>query len=189
MSRKTEESKFLAFVLRHNPGAIGASLDSEGWIGVEELLAKCKDHGRRLTRSMLDEIVASDSKKRYSYSEDGTKIRASQGHSVDVQLQYKQKEPPEFLFHGTIESSSVLILNEGIRKMQRTHVHLSSHIHTALMVGGRRGRPVVLKILAKRMCEAGHTFFISDNGVWLVDFVPKEFIAVLPREHYEEEAL
>lgn len=184
----TSVSKFLSLILRHNPGVIGATLDGEGWIDVEELITKCNStpqartqNGRiPLTRELLDEIVRTDSKQRYSYSEDGKKIRANQGHSLeDVEIKFEEKEPPEYLYHGTVEQNVAPIAIQGIRKMQRNYVHLSSNITTATAVGGRRGKPVVLQVSSGEMYRQGYRFFLSENGVWLITGVPKEFVTRL----------
>jgi putative RNA 2'-phosphotransferase len=156
---------------------IGAALDSEGWLDVEELIAKTASQKHPFTKELLDEIVRTDNKQRYSYSADGKKIRANQGHSLgEVDIKFEEKAPPEVLFHGTVQESIDPIMQQGIRKMQRNYVHLSSDYVTATKVGGRRGEPVVLRVLAGEMHKAGYKFFLSDNGVWLTYHVPSQFI-------------
>lgn len=172
-------SKFLSFVLRHKPEEIGLTLDERGWVDVDVLLAAARREGKPLTREMLDYIVATNSKKRFEYSEDGTRIRASQGHSVEVDLGYSSSLPPVVLYHGTVAAAVADIMQQGLMKMQRHHVHLSANVETAKNVGGRRGKPVVLIVYAGSMAAAGHQFFVSTNGVWLTDHVPPEYISFL----------
>lgn len=174
--RFTKTSKFLSLVLRHEPGLIGITLDSAGWVSVSELLRACRDYGRPLTAEELREVVASDDKRRFSFSEDGRKIRANQGHSIPVELGYEPAAPPAILYHGTTERFLPSIREEGLKKGSRHHVHLSPDEETARKVGGRRGRPVVLKVESGRMHEAGHVFFRSANGVWLTERVPPEYL-------------
>jgi putative RNA 2'-phosphotransferase len=167
----------LSFVLRHQPQAIGIQLDAAGWVAVDTLLAQCRAQGRTLSREQLEEIVATSPKRRFAFSEDGQRIRASQGHSVPVDLGYLPAAPPELLFHGTVAAAVGSILSEGLRKMDRHHVHLSPDRQTARVVGGRRGRPVILRVAAGRMHRDGHVFYLSANGVWLTDEVPPSYLA------------
>ncbi|MBX3131291.1 MAG: RNA 2'-phosphotransferase [Polyangiaceae bacterium] len=177
MSRKqTATSKFLSLVLRHEPGLIGLALDADGWVDVDELLARCNAHGRALSRESLLEIVRTNSKQRFALSADGARIRASQGHSVRVELGYPPAVPPELLFHGTVAANLEAILARGLHKMARHHVHLSADEATARAVGARRGRPVVLRVASGRMHAHGMAFYVSDNGVWLTDAVPPEYL-------------
>jgi putative RNA 2'-phosphotransferase len=169
-------SKFLSFVLRHQPDAIGIRLDPSGWVKVDQLLAACRAHGRHLSRDELHQIVATSSKRRFALSADGERIRASQGHSVAVELDYPPSQPPEVLFHGTVASSLDAIRTNGLRKMKRHHVHLSPDVETARAVGGRRGQPVVLRVSAGRMHADGYVFYVSANGVWLTDEVPPAYL-------------
>ena len=170
-------SKFLSFVLRHDPGAIGIALDRNGWADIDELLERCRAHGRPLTREVLEAIVATSPKRRFAISEDGRRVRASQGHSVGVDLGYAPAAPPELLFHGTVAASVPAIRAAGLERMGRHHVHLSPDEATARTVGGRRGRPVVLRVAAGPMHRDGHTFYLSANGVWLTERVPSGYIA------------
>lgn len=172
----TKTSKFLSLVLRHQPGLIGITLDSAGWVPVSELLRACGNYGRPLTFDELREVVACNDKRRFSFSEDGRKIRANQGHSVPVELGYSPAEPPGILYHGTVEKFLPLIKEEGLKKGARHHVHLSPDEETARRVGGRRGRPVVLKVESGRMRQEGYDFFLSANGVWLTEHVPPEYL-------------
>jgi putative RNA 2'-phosphotransferase len=174
-------SKFLSYVLRHHPESIGLTLDREGWIEIDALLKAAGDHGRRIDRSLLYRVVAENDKKRFALSEDGTRIRASQGHSRPVDLGLKPLEPPKLLFHGTTERFLPSIERQGLVRGSRHHVHLSPDEKTAAAVGGRRGRPVVLSILSKKMHEEGHAFYCSANGVWLTDAVPADYI-VFPKD-------
>lgn len=169
-------SKFLSRVLRHRPDSIGLELDDGGWVEVDMLLARCHEHGRPMTRAQLLEVVSHCDKQRFALSTDGLRVRASQGHSVEVDLGYVASEPPDELFHGTAQVSLDSIRKEGLRRMRRHHVHLSANEETARRVGSRYGRPVVLRVRADRMVKAGHAFFVSANGVWLTEHVPPEFI-------------
>lgn len=169
-------SKFLSLVLRHRPDVIGISLDTEGWMPVEDLLAACAQHGRAISREQLDAVVRTNDKQRFGFSADGSWIRANQGHSLPVDLGLAPEEPPDLLYHGTVQHFLESIRRDGLTKGNRHHVHLSPDIQTATKVGQRRGRPVVLVIEAGRMFRDGHTFFRSENGVWLTDAVPTEYI-------------
>jgi putative RNA 2'-phosphotransferase len=171
-----KRSKFLSLILRHEPERVGLKLDSAGWAQVNELLAAVNQHGVPLSIEELKDVVATNDKKRFAFSQDGLKIRASQGHSVDVDLQYQPELPPEFLYHGTPENSLESIRASGLNKGERHDVHLSPDAVTATKVGQRRGKAVVLKIRAGDMHRAGHVFRRSANNVWLVDSVPSEFI-------------
>ena len=174
MSRR--HSKFLSLVLRHDPARIGITLDDAGWTAVDALLVACAAHGVEITRAELDDIVATSEKQRYALSEDGTQIRANQGHSVPVSLGLPPTTPPETLYHGTVDAALAGIRTQGILKGSRHDVHLSADLDTATKVGGRRGKAVILTIRAGAMAEAGHAFFVSENGVWLTDHVPPQFI-------------
>ncbi|WP_435129493.1 RNA 2'-phosphotransferase [Actinacidiphila sp. bgisy144] len=174
-------SKFLSLVLRHDPQAVGVTLDEAGWVGVGELLAACAAHGRRISRADLDHVVATNSKRRFAYSPDGRRIRASQGHSVPVELGLPATAPPDVLYHGTAAAAWPLIRQEGLRPMSRQDVHLSADPGTALRVGARHGRPVVLVVDAAGMAAAGQAFRVSDNGVWLTDAVPPRWLRQAPQ--------
>lgn len=170
-------SKFLSRVLRHRPALIGLSLDEGGWADVDDLLAGLAAYGRPMTRQQLEELVGSSDKQRFALA--GRRIRASQGHSVPVDLGLAPVPPPPVLFHGTPERFVEPILREGLRKGTRHHVHLSPDVGTATRVGARRGRPRVLQVDAAAMAQRGQVFLRSDNGVWLVDAVPPEFLTLL----------
>ena len=173
----TRASKFLSLILRHEPERVGLTLGDAGWVDVTELLQAVNRHGVALTLDQLKHIVATSDKKRFAFSEDGQRIRANQGHSVEVDLQYTSQMPPEILYHGTATRFVDSIREKGLLKMARHHVHLSAETKTTLQVGGRHGKPVLLTIRASEMQRAGHIFYCSANGVWLVDRVPPEFIA------------
>ncbi len=180
MATHTKTSKFLSLILRHQPDAIGLTLDENGWADVSELLLKINQSGRSLDLETLKTIVAENDKKRFAFSDDGTKIRASQGHSIEVDLGLIPTEPPEILFHGTAKHSIGSIFATGLKPGSRQHVHLSHTLETAIKVGSRHGTPAVLQVQAKKMHEAGHLFYVSANGVWLTDLVPIEFIEQIP---------
>ncbi|WP_084718070.1 RNA 2'-phosphotransferase [Streptacidiphilus carbonis] len=169
-------SRFLSLILRHDPGRVGLTLDPAGWVGVSDLLAALAACGRPLTRAQLDLVVERNDKQRFAFDPTGTRIRASQGHSVPVELGYEAAEPPALLFHGTHPQALDAIRAEGLRPMNRHAVHLSPDAGTATRVGTRRGRPVVLTVDAARMSADGHRFRVSANGVWLTDAVPPEYL-------------
>ncbi len=175
-SRLVKISKYLSKHLRHQPERIGIKLALGGWVSVDELLAACKNHSFPINRAELNEVVASNDKKRFSFDSTGTLIRANQGHSVEIDLQLEPTIPPDMLYHGTGHGAVEAILREGLCKMSRHHVHLSKDIATAKTVGARHGRPVVFAVDAAAMHEAGYTFYCSENGVWLVDSVPPEYL-------------
>lgn len=169
-------SKFLSKVLRHAPESVGLRLDEAGWVDVDELLAAAARAGVALDGPTLQRVVAENDKQRFALSPDGLRIRASQGHSVAVELGLAPVEPPEVLFHGTAERNLDSIRAQGLIPGSRTHVHLSADEATAVNVGRRHGRPVVLRVQSGEMHRAGHPFFRSDNGVWLTAAVPAEHI-------------
>ncbi|XHR29854.1 MAG: RNA 2'-phosphotransferase [Chthoniobacteraceae bacterium] len=169
-------SKFLSLILRHEPERVGLKLNEAGWTGVDELLEAIHRHGMSLTLEQLQHVVATSEKKRFAFSEDGQQIWANQGHSVEVDLQYPPRTPPEVLYHGTAERFLDGIRRDGLQKMERHAVHLAAETKITLQVGGRHGKPVLLTIRAGQMHRAGHVFRCSANGVWLVDHVPPQFI-------------
>ena len=166
-----KQSKYLSLILRHQPQSAGLSLDEHGWVDVQDLLRASK-----ISFEDLETVVRENDKKRFEFNEDKTRIRASQGHSIDVDLNYKPSIPPMYLFHGTVAKNVDKILKNGIKKMKRHAVHLSVDQYTALRVGGRRGKAVALTIDAEKMNDNGYKFFLSTNGVWLTEFVPPEYI-------------
>jgi putative RNA 2'-phosphotransferase len=177
--QRTKLSKFLSLVLRHKPGEIGLTLEEGGWVAVDKLINACAEHGKKFTLAELREVVETNDKKRFSFDETGAKIRANQGHSVEVEIEFEEREPPATLFHGTAEKNLGVIFAEGLKKMSRHHVHLSPDTETARAVGVRYGKPVILEIDTPRMLAAGFKFCVSANGVWLVDAVPPEFLKIL----------
>ncbi len=169
-------SRNLSTILRHHPEKIVLKLNKQGWGSVAHILEKFKVSGEPLSMEMLQEVVENNDKKRYAFNDDLTMIRANQGHSIDVELGYEAQEPPALLFHGTASKNLQSIKSQGLMKGSRHHVHLSLDETTAKKVGQRHGSPVVLKIKAQAMHEAGYAFFQSENGVWLTDLVPIQFI-------------
>ncbi len=178
-SRSVKVSKYLSKYLRHQPERLGLKLLSGGWVAIEDLLAACLANNFPITRTELDEVVANNDKKRFSYDPTGKLIRANQGHTVEIDLKLAPILPPQILYHGTATKSIDSILEKGLLKMSRHHVHLSLDKETARRVGMRHGRPLILAIDSLIMHEDGHTFYRSDNGVWLVDNVPPKYITVL----------
>lgn len=169
-------SKFISLILRHKPEEIGIELDGYGWAVVEELISGINDSGRHIDMNILEDIVDADEKNRYSFNIDKTLIRANQGHSISVDLQFKKVIPPQYLYHGTAVRFLNSIKKLGILPMSRLYVHLSNDCETAEKVGRRHGTPVILKIDTKSMHELGYEFYISENGVYLVDYIPWKFV-------------
>lgn len=168
-------SKYMSLILRHEPEAIGISLDEHGWAKVDELIAGiAKDN--EFNMDILEEIVGTDEKQRYSFNEDRTLIRANQGHSIPVDVEPEEKEPPETLWHGTGEKYVESIDAEGLISKSRLYVHLSKDEETAIKVGMRHGKPVLYQVMAKWMYDDGYKFFISANGVWLTKEVPVRYL-------------
>ncbi|MEU3445789.1 RNA 2'-phosphotransferase [Streptomyces thermolilacinus] len=172
--RTVKVSKYLSRHLRHQPERIGLVLDPHGWVAVEDLLRAMARHGMPLTRAELEHVVAVNDKRRFAL--DGDRIRASQGHTVEVDLGLPPATPPAYLYHGTVAAALDAIRAEGLRPMSRHHVHLSPDRETATRVGARRGRPVVLTVDAGAMHRDGHVFHVSANGVWLTDAVPARYL-------------
>ncbi|MEU8677359.1 RNA 2'-phosphotransferase [Streptomyces sp. NPDC048560] len=172
--RAIKVSKYLSRHLRHQPERIGLTLDAQGWVDIDDLLRATAAQGFALTRDELDHVVAANDKRRFTV--DGDRIRANQGHTVPVDLGLPPAEPPAYLYHGTVGHALSSIRAEGLRPMDRHHVHLSPDRETATRVGARRGSPVVLSVDSGAMHRAGHTFHVSANGVWLTDTVPPEFL-------------
>ncbi|WP_432217966.1 RNA 2'-phosphotransferase [Pseudomonas kribbensis] len=182
MSKKLldETSKFLSFVLRHEPQAIGLTLDSEGWANIDALIGGAAGDGRTLDRTLIENVVASSDKKRFSISPDGQSIRAVQGHSTkSVELQFEEKQPPETLYHGTATRFMDSINEQGLIPGSRHHVHLSQETATASAVGQRYGTVVILQVAARQMQEQGFKFYQAENGVWLTERVPAEFLSTM----------
>jgi len=163
-------------VLRHDPGAAGLTLGDGGWVEVDALLDALARNGKPIDRVTLEQLVRENDKQRFALSSDGLRIRASQGHSVGVELGYAASPPPELLYHGTVEPFLASIRVGGLLRGARQHVHLSETPDVAVSVGRRRGPPVVIEVDAGTMAREGHEFFRSDNGVWLTSHVPARFL-------------
>ncbi|WP_010465574.1 RNA 2'-phosphotransferase [Acidovorax radicis] len=170
-------SKFLSLVLRHKPDAIGLALDPQGWALIDELIVQSRTAGTQFTQEDLLCVVKTSEKKRFSLSKDGQRIRAAQGHSVVVELGLSPKEPPSLLYHGTATRFAESILSIGLKPQARQQVHLSADEAVAHRIGQRHGKPIVFKVEALCMHVRGFAFFLADNGVWLTDQVPPEFLA------------
>jgi putative RNA 2'-phosphotransferase len=177
--RLVKVSKYLSKHLRHQPERLGLELEPGGWVGVEALMAACAANHFPLSRAELEEVVARSDKKRFAFDEGGARIRANQGHTVEVDLQLEPVEPPPVLYHGTPEHNREVILGTGLDKMDRHHVHLSGDEETARKVGARRGKPIILAVDAAAMRRDGYLFYRSANGVWLVDEVPAKYLREL----------
>ncbi|WP_313584531.1 RNA 2'-phosphotransferase [Lacrimispora sp.] len=176
MGKEDKLSKYISLVLRHDPGAAGIQLDEHGWANVEELLEGIKSTGRKIDIKMLAEIVVTDNKQRYSFNADKTLIRANQGHSIPVDVELSEQEPPELLYHGTADRFLTSIMTDGLKPMSRLYVHLSKDIETANKVGGRHGKPVILKVDSGVMYRDGFKFYLSANGVWLTKYVVSKYL-------------
>jgi putative RNA 2'-phosphotransferase len=172
-------SRFLSLVLRHQPQTIGLQLDEQGWAPVDSLLQNIKAKGFYLDQATLQHIVDTNNKKRFAFNGDKTKIRASQGHSIAVDLGYSKTIPPPVLYHGTAEKNVAAILKEGLKKRSRQQVHLSAEKETAMQVGRRHGTPVVVEVASARMHADGYQFFLSANSVWLTDAVPAAYLRLI----------
>lgn len=169
-------SKFLAKHLRHAPDDLGLTLHAGGWVSVDELLAASERAGFMISYDELIECVETNDKQRFSFDGTGNLIRANQGHSVEVDLQLEEAQPPDILYHGTVERFLASIMLSGLIKGKRHHVHLSRDMETARKVGARRGKPILLQVAAGKMHGQGLKFFVSFNGVWLTDSVPVAYL-------------
>ena len=170
-----ETSKFISLILRHKPEVIGISLDEHGWANVDELIAGISKT-QPIDMAILEQIVAEDEKQRYSFNEDHTLIRANQGHSIPVDVELEEKEPPEYLYHGTGEKYVASIEAQGLIPKSRLYVHLSPDADTARRVGQRHGKPVIFAVKSGEMYRDGMKFYRSVNGVWLVKEVPRRYL-------------
>lgn len=171
--------KYICLILRHKPEIIGIELDKNGWANIDELINGVKKKYPDLNRERLEYIVKTDNKQRYSLSDDKSKIRARQGHSIDVDVELKELTPPELLYHGTAERFLESIMKEGLVPKSRLYVHLSKDVETAEKVGKRHGKPAVLKIETGKMAEDGFKFYLSENGVWLTKAVPPKYFSLI----------
>ena len=169
-------SKFLSLVLRHKPETIGIELDPNGWTDVGVLIERANQFGVSLDLATLKAIVDTNEKKRFAFDETSNRIRASQGHSLNIDLGHANQKPPKILYHGTAEKAVAAILEYGLEKRDRQHVHLSSDITTAIKVGQRHGKPVVFQVRSELMHADNFEFFLSDNGVWLTEHVPSKYL-------------
>jgi putative RNA 2'-phosphotransferase len=177
MSNQEKISKYLSYILRHAPQSIQVSMDSEGWVDIDELMTNALTFDEvSLTLTEIIDVVVSSDKQRFKLSADQTKIRANQGHSIQVELDLVETVPPEILYHGTAHRFVDSIQQEGLKPMARQHVHLSADIETAINVGSRYGKPVILTITAQQMYQDGVKFYLSENSVWLVDAVTTQYI-------------
>lgn len=174
----TRTSMFLSLILRHKPEVIGITLDEHGWADIDELIDGINTHDKKynINREILNQIVETDEKQRYAISPDGKLIRANQGHSIPVDVELEEIEPPEELFHGTAERFSKSIEQQGILPQSRLYVHLSKDVQTAEKVGMRHGKPIVYRVNSGEMFRQGYKFYISLNGVWLTKNVPPQFL-------------
>ena len=172
----TKTSKVLSLVLRHEPEAIGLSLDANGWADLDELVRLANAGGKPVTRELIEQVVRDNDKQRFAISEDGARIRANQGHSIEIDLALSPLPPPAILYHGTATRFAKSIRNLGLLKQSRQHVHLSADEQTAIKVGSRHGKALVLSVRAGDMHARGLSFYRSANGVWLTDAVAAEFI-------------
>ena len=173
--QKKRTGKFISLILRHNPQVIGIELDKAGWAVVDDLLAGLRRKGHAISFEQLEEIVETNDKKRYRFNEDKTLICANQGHSLNLELELKELEPPEILYHGTATKFIESINEQGLLKGNRHHVHLSKDKETAKKVGMRHGKPIILSIASGEMYREGFAFYCSENGIWLVDSVPTRY--------------
>ena len=178
----TNVSKYLSLILRHKPDVIGITLDEHGWANINDLILGLEQNNPGFNMEVLEEIVKTDSKQRYSFNEDKTLIRANQGHSIPVDVELEEKEPPEFLYHGTGEKYVSSINQHGLIPKSRLYVHLSKDIETAKNVGKRHGKEVVYLVNSKQMYEDGYKFYLSVNGVWLTKQVPVKYLQKAKRE-------
>lgn len=175
-------SKFLSLLLRHRPETIGLELDRYGWANIDDLISRANAHGKNnFTRDLIAVVVKTNTKQRFAISDDGERIRANQGHSIEVDLGFKAVAPPGYLYHGTATRFLDSILVDGLNKRTRQHVHMAADKDTAVTVGSRHGKPIVLTIDAAAMQADGHEFFRSENGVWLTNAVPANYLSVADR--------
>jgi len=173
-------SKFISLILRHKPETIGITLNDNGWANVDDLINGINKSTNKkvncVTLAILEDIVNSDNKNRYSFNNDKTFIRANQGHSIKVNVDLKEVTPPKILYHGTAEKYINSIRANGLKAMNRLYVHLSDNKQTAITVGSRHGIPIILEIDSTKMFEDGYKFYISENNVWLTNNVPQNYI-------------
>jgi putative RNA 2'-phosphotransferase len=174
-------SKYLSKHLRHQPERLGLELLPGGWVDVNKLLSAASAHGFEISLAELQQVVATNDKQRFAFNDSGDLIRANQGHSIEIDLQLQIQNPPATLYHGTHVKAIAAILASGLQKMSRHHVHLTTDLHMAFKVGGRRGESVILAIDTLAMIAAGYSFYRTENDVWLVDAVPPQYLTQLDR--------
>ena len=179
MEKMVNTSKFISLILRHKPDVIGITLDEHGWANVDDLLTGLNKAGHIVCMKDLEDIVSTDNKQRYSFNEDKTLIRANQGHSINVDVELKEVEPPSILYHGTTKDVLESIYEQGIKPMSRLYVHLSKDIDTATKVAKRRRNPIILEINTEQMRKDNIKFYLSSNGVWLTKYVDSKYIKEL----------
>ena len=179
MNITKKQSKKLSYILRHAPEKAGLILGEGGWVGIDGLLKGLSSINYSMTRAQLDRVVAENDKQRFTIADNGLKIRAAQGHSVDIISDLAPVTPPDRLFHGTATRFLDVILEEGLKPMSRQHAHLSADIDTATKVGQRHGKPVILTVDTAKMYVQGNSFYQADNGVWLAHFVSPEFLSMV----------
>jgi len=175
VANEIKVSKFLSYVLRHKPDSIGLTMSENGWVSIDELIRKSDVN---LSISIIKNVVKNIDKQRFHISEDGLRIRANQGHSIDVNLEHSEAKPPKILYHGTATRFLSSILQNGLKPQSRTHVHLSADVETARQVGKRHGKPIILTINSSTMYDSGEKFYFSRNKVWLTKNVKPKFIAI-----------
>ena len=172
-------SRFISLILRHKPQVIGITLDEHGWADVKELIDGVnRSEGHYLDQELLEEIVRTDEKQRYSFNEDHSLIRANQGHSIPVDVELEKRTPPDILWHGTGEKYVASIKEGGLLPKTRLYVHLSSDMETAKKVGSRHGKPVVFRVDCRQMEQDGYAFFLSANNIWLAKEVPAAYLTM-----------
>jgi putative RNA 2'-phosphotransferase len=167
-----QKGKFLSLLLRHKPEKLNLKMNKYGWVKVEDLI-----NSGQFTLEILEKIVQENNKGRFAFDNKKEKIRALQGHSIKVDLRLKDSVPPNILFHGTAKKYVASILEQGLDKRNRQYVHLSDNEKTAMAVGLRRDKcPAILIISAKEMYDDGYEFYLSENNIWLTDYVPSKYI-------------
>ena len=176
MGKLDKLSVFISLILRHKPDAADIQLDEHGWANVDELINGINNTGRNINMDILEEIIRTDNKQRYSFNDDKTLIRANQGHSIPVDVELEEKQPPKYLYHGTADRFLDSIMTDGLKPMSRLYVHLSKDEETAMKVGKRHGKPIVLKIKSEEMYNDGIKFYLSQNSVWLTKYVDMKYI-------------
>lgn len=175
----TNLSRYMSLILRHKPEVIEITLDEHGWASVNDLICGIEKNNPGFNMDILEQIVRTDSKQRYSFNDDKSLIRANQGHSVNVDVELKEKEPPEYLYHGTGEKYVKSINQDGLIPKSRLYVHLSKDIKTAENVGKRHGKEVVYRINSGQMYRDGYKFYLSENGIWLTKEVPIKYLEMV----------